>query len=188
MLTGSRYGLLLRAVAAALLVLALVACASNEVTVVNDSTVETPVDTPTPAPADTPTPIPADTPPPAPTDTPAPVPTNTPDLLSNGGTVEGVMARPSPIPEPQPTDTPRPRPTNTPTPVPQPTDTPVPAPTDTPTPVPAPAGGWRTDIATGPDIGNRAIDASLTLADGSTATIESASGGRAVLLYFFATW
>ena len=51
-----------------------------------------------------------------------------------------------------------------------------------------PAEGWRTDIATGPDIGDRAPDASLTLADGSTTTIESAAGGKGLILYFFATW
>ena len=62
-------------------------------------------------------------------------------------------------------------------------------PTDTPTPAPpAPASGWRADIATGSNAGDRATDASLTLPDGSTVTIESTAGGRAVLLYFFATW
>ena len=83
-------------------------------------------------------------------------------------------------------------PENTPTPIPPPppTNTPVPAPTDTPTPEPppTPASGWRTDVATGSGVGERATDASLTLPDGSTATIESAAGGRALLLYFFATW
>ncbi|MXY59565.1 MAG: hypothetical protein F4Y96_03565, partial [Chloroflexi bacterium] len=141
-----------------------------------------------------PAPVPTDTPTPAPTNTPTPVPepTDTPDLLAGAGTVEGVLAQPTPTLEPQPTDTPTPtptlRPTNTPTPRPQPTDTPTPLPTNTPTPEPAPAGGWRSDIATGSGIGERATNAPLTLADGSTATIESAAGGRAVLLYFFATW
>ena len=182
--TVSRYGFLLRTAAAALLVLALAACASNKVTVVN----EPQADTPTPAPTNTPIPAPTDTPAPAPTNTPTPAPTATPDLLASQGTVEGTLEKPTPTPEPQPTDTPTPRPTNTPTPSPQPTDTPTPVPTDTPTPEPAPASGWRTDIDTGSDIGDRAPDVSLTLADGSTATIESAGGGRAVLLYFFATW
>ena len=176
MLTGSRYRLALRTAAAALFVVALAACATNEVTVVN----EPQISTPTPVPTNTPAPVPADTPTPAPqpadtpTPTPEPQPTDTPTS--------------APVTTPPPTDTPTPRPTNTPTPRPQPPDTPTPVPTDTPTPELAPAGGWRTDIATGPDIGNRAPDASLTLADGSTATIESAAGGRAVLLYFFATW
>ncbi len=81
-------------------------------------------------------------------------------------------------------------PDNTPTPVPPPppTDTPVPAPTDTPTPEPAPASGWRTDIATGSGVGDRATDASLTFPDGSTSTIESTAAGKGLLLYFFATW
>ena len=79
------------------------------------------------------------------------------------------------------------------TPTPQPT--PEPGPTATPTPKPATdtgdgmsAGGWRTDVAVGSEHGDRAADASLTLPDGSSTTLESAAGGRAVLLYFFATW
>ena len=50
------------------------------------------------------------------------------------------------------------------------------------------AGGWRSDVAVGSDHGDRAANASLTLVDGSSTTLESAAGGRAVLLYFFATW
>ena len=51
------------------------------------------------------------------------------------------------------------------------------------------AGGWRSDVAVGADHGDRAANASLTLVDGtSSTTLESAAGGRAVLLYFFATW
>ena len=80
-------------------------------------------------------------------------------------------------------------------PPPQPTPTPEPGPTATPTPKPATdtgdgmsAGGWRTDVAVGSEHGDRAADASLTLPDGSSTTLESAAGGRAVLLYFFATW
>ena len=77
-----------------------------------------------------------------------------------------------------------------------PTATPVPTPTPEPEPTATPkpatdgmsAGSWRTDITTGSDIGDRAADASLTLVDGSSTTLESAAGGRAVLLYFFATW
>ncbi|MXY59567.1 MAG: hypothetical protein F4Y96_03575 [Chloroflexi bacterium] len=77
------------------------------------------------------------------------------------------------------------------TPVPQPTPTPEPEPTATPKPAASngmAAGGWRTEVAVGHEHGDRAFDSSLALADGSTSTLESAAGGRAVLLYFFATW
>ena len=79
-----------------------------------------------------------------------------------------------------------PTPTNTP----KPTATSEPEPTATPKPdAPSMAGeGWRTDIAVGTAHGDRAANASLTLVDGSSTTLESAAGGRAVLLYFFATW
>lgn len=76
------------------------------------------------------------------------------------------------------------------TPTPQPTPTPEPGPTATPAPA-APSesmGDWRTDVAVGHEHGARAFNASIALPDGSTATLESAAGGRAVLLYFFATW
>ena len=76
------------------------------------------------------------------------------------------------------------------TPAPQPTPTPEPEPTTTPKPASdgMAAGAWRTDIAVGSDHGDRAANASIMLPDGSTGTLESAAGGRAVLLYFFATW
>lgn len=48
--------------------------------------------------------------------------------------------------------------------------------------------GWRADVAVGPRPGDRAPDATLTLADGSSVTIEEAAAGRSVILYFFATW
>lgn len=48
--------------------------------------------------------------------------------------------------------------------------------------------GWRADVEVGPRPGDRAADAALTLADGSSVTIEEAAAGRSVLLYFFATW
>lgn len=48
--------------------------------------------------------------------------------------------------------------------------------------------GWRADIEVGPRPGDRAADAALTLADGSSVTIEEAAAGRSVILYFFATW
>lgn len=53
---------------------------------------------------------------------------------------------------------------------------------------PAPQDGWRADVALGMRPGDRATDATLTLADGSSTTIEEAAAGRSVLLYFFATW
>lgn len=53
---------------------------------------------------------------------------------------------------------------------------------------PASSDGWRADIALGMRPGDRATDATLTLADGSSTTIEEAAAGRSVLLYFFATW
>ena len=71
-----------------------------------------------------------------------------------------------------------------------PTATPAPQPTATPMPASdgMSAGGWRTDIAVGHEHGDRAANASITLPDGSTSTLESAAAGRGVLLYFFATW
>ena len=65
---------------------------------------------------------------------------------------------------------------------------PTPEPTHTPTPEPTVAAGWRTDVSIGATVGTRATDATLTLADGSTATIQEVSGGKPLLLYFFATW
>ncbi len=77
-----------------------------------------------------------------------------------------------------------------------PTATPVPEPTPEPEPTatPKPAsdgmavGGWRTDVAVGSSHGDRAANASITLVDGTSTTLESAAAGRGVLLYFFATW
>ena len=83
--------------------------------------------------------------------------------------------------DPTPTNTPRP----TPTPEPEPTATPEPA---SNAGGEVSAGAWRTDVSVGSDHGDRAANASLTLPDGSSTTLESAAGGRAVLLYFFATW
>ena len=76
----------------------------------------------------------------------------------------------------------------TPTPVPEPTPTPEPAATPKPATDDVSTGGWRADLAVGHEHGDRATNASITLPDGSTSTLESAAGGRAVLLYFFATW
>ena len=78
-----------------------------------------------------------------------------------------------------------------------PTDQPPPTALDQPpaTPAAQPAssappsrGVWRADVALGPRPGDRATDATLALADGSSTTIEEAAAGRSVLLYFFATW
>ena len=74
---------------------------------------------------------------------------------------------------------------STPTPSAQPTPTAVAQPDSS---APAPQSGWRADVALGSRPGDRATDAALTLADGSSTTIEEAAAGRSVLLYFFATW
>ena len=75
-------------------------------------------------------------------------------------------------------------PTATPTPEPEPTATPVPA----AAPDASTGGAWRTDVAVGSNHGDRAANASITLVDGTSTTLESAAAGRGVLLYFFATW
>ena len=76
-------------------------------------------------------------------------------------------------------------------------ESPAATPTDQPTPTaaaqtdssaPPSPSGWRADVALGPRPGDRATDATLALADGSSTTIEEAAAGRSVLLYFFATW
>ena len=76
------------------------------------------------------------------------------------------------------------------TPVLQPTPTPEPEPTATPQPASdgMAAGGWRSDLAVGSGHGDRAANASITLVDGTSTTLEEAAAGRGVLLYFFATW
>lgn len=82
-------------------------------------------------------------------------------------------------------------------PVAAPTEQPTPTPAAQPTPTaaaqpdpsaPATQDGWRADVALGMRPGDRATDSTLTLADGSSTTIEEAADGRSVLLYFFATW
>ena len=75
-----------------------------------------------------------------------------------------------------------------PTPAPTPVAEPKTAATPDPVESPDPAGFWRTDAATGSAHGERAANVSLTLLDGSTTTLEAAAGGRAVLLYSFASW
>ena len=83
-------------------------------------------------------------------------------------------------PEAEPT--PRPAATATPAPAsPQPTSvSATPAAGDTP--------GWRTDLEAGGRVGNAAPNVSVTLTDGTTATLEEFAGGKPLLLYFFATW
>ena len=87
-----------------------------------------------------------------------------------------------------PTPTPTAQPTPTATPEPASTTEPGPAVTTEPEPDTMAPSGWRTDVEVGARHGNRAANASLTLVDGSSATLESVAAGRGVLLYFFATW
>ena len=83
--------------------------------------------------------------------------------------------------------------TDTTTPVDPPAATPTAVPTATA--VPTPAGGaapaltgWRTDLATGPNVGDVAPNPSVLLRDGSMATLEEVAAGKPMVLYFFATW
>ena len=83
--------------------------------------------------------------------------------------------------------------TDTTTPVDPPAATPTAVPTATA--VPTPAGGaapaltgWRTDLATGPNVGDVAPNTSVLLRDGSMTTLEEVAAGKPMVLYFFATW
>ena len=83
--------------------------------------------------------------------------------------------------------------TDTTTPVDPPAATPTAVPTATA--VPTPAGGaapaltgWRTDLVTGPNVGDVAPNPSVLLRDGSMATLEEVAAGKPMVLYFFATW
>ena len=108
----------------------------------------------------------APAPPPAPA-TIAPAPTTAPAQPAPTVAVPAPTAAP-----PAPT---APRPAPTPTPRPQPTATPVP--TATP------------NIPVGHNVGQRAPDFTVTTVDGSTYTLsEVTATGKAVLVYFFATW
>ena len=180
-------------VAAALPLVALAAACGAEPTPTPATPTPTPAPTATATRAPTPTPLPPTaTATLAPTATPAPQPTATPTRAPTPAPRsvrrEAVPARPAPTATSTiaPTATPIPPPTPTATPTIAPTATPTPQPTATPTP--APSAGWRGDVPVGANAGDRAADATLTLADGSSATIAEAAGGRSVLLYFFATW
>ena len=81
-----------------------------------------------------------------------------------------------------------------PEPPPRPTATPIPAlaspqpTTATATPVAGATAGWRTGLEAGGRVGNAAPNVTVTLTDGTTATLEELAGGKPLLLYFFATW
>ena len=64
---------------------------------------------------------------------------------------------------------------------------PTPPPTNTPTPTaaPAPPAGWRTDGAVGGQVGDVALNQTLTLAGGASASLEQIAAGRPLVLYFF---
>ena len=190
-------------VALALAALALAACSREPAapTLAPTATLPptlAPTATATFPPAATSTPAPPTPAPPAatatlpPTATAAPTARPTPQSASrpSAPTRPSVPARPAPTPTqaptpPPPTATATLAPTATPTPAPP---TPPPTAAPTPTPTPAPSAVWRADLPVGSRPGDRAPDATLTLADGSSSTIEEAAAGRSVLLYFFATW
>ena len=73
------------------------------------------------------------------------------------------------------------------TPIPRPTPTADAAPTEEPVAPPA-LTGWRTDLATGPNVGDVAPNTSVLLRDGSMTTLEEVAAGKPMVLYFFATW
>ncbi len=83
-------------------------------------------------------------------------------------------AEPEPPPRPTATATPAP-------PSPQPT-------TAGETPVAEDTARWRTDLEAGARVGNAAPNVTVTLLDGTTATLEELADGKPLLLYFFATW
>ena len=84
---------------------------------------------------------------------------------------------------PPPTAVPAPPPTAVPAPPPPPTATPRPAPTATAVPTATP------NIPVGHNVGQRAPDFTVTAVSGETITLsEVTASGKAVLIYFFATW
>lgn len=164
--------------ALAALTLAAAGCSGADATATPASDALPAIVTPTPG-AETEQP-PTSTRPPDSAATPPPIETSTPPVAP--GTPELTPPPTAPLP---PIETPTPpEPSATPTPPPTETPTPTQAPTATATPVPS----WRTDIPVGSASGDRAANALLTLADGSSTTLEHAAAGRPVLLYFFATW
>ncbi len=94
-----------------------------------------------------------------------------------------------PAPPPTATAPPAsPQPTSTIAPAPASASTPTSAPTPTATATATDTAGWRTDLEAGGRIGNAAPNATVTLTDGTTVTLEELAGGKPLLLYFFATW
>ena len=82
---------------------------------------------------------------------------------------------PPPVVAPAPTITPSPIPTAR------------PAPTVTPSPIPTPTP--RPQLPLGSEVGNRAPDFTVTAVNGETYTLsEVNASGKAVIVYFFATW
>ena len=82
---------------------------------------------------------------------------------------------PPPVVAPAPTITPSPIPTAR------------PAPTVTPSPIPTPTP--KPQLPLGSEVGNRAQDFTLTAVNGETYTLsEVNASGKAVIVYFFATW
>ena len=76
-----------------------------------------------------------------------------------------------------------PAPTITPSPIP----TARPAPTVTPSPIPTPTP--KPQLPLGSEVGNRAPDFTVTAVNGETYTLsEVNASGKAVIVYFFATW
>ena len=65
----------------------------------------------------------------------------------------------------------------------------APAPTITPSPIPTATPTPKPQLPLGPDVGNRAPDFTVTAVNGETYTLsEVNASGKAVILYFFATW
>ena len=82
---------------------------------------------------------------------------------------------PPPFPAPAPTITPSPIPTAR------------TAPTVTPSPIPTPTP--KPQLPLGSEVGNRAHDFTVTAVNGETYTLsEVNASGKAVIVYFFATW
>lgn len=101
-----------------------------------------------------------------------------------------IVAAPPPTAIPVPTTAPPPptavpAPPPTAVPAPPPTAMPRPAPTVTPSPVPT----ATPNIPVGHNVGQRAPDFTVTSVRGETITLsEVTASGKAVLVYFFATW